>query len=110
MDAWLQAGAGELGNLSATLVETVVTQVPSLVGILLYVVLVPVSVFFFLKDGPSLLTWYQSLLPKKRPLLDQVGAEMNIQIANYVRGKAIEILIVGSVSFVGFCLQLGRGC
>ena len=43
-----------------------------------------------------------SLLPKERPLLDAVGVEMNAQLGNYVRGKAIEILLVGSVSFITF--------
>ena len=33
-----------------------------------------------------------------------IWSEMNIQIANYVRGKAIEILIVGSLSFGAFLL------
>ena len=35
-------------------------------------------------------------------MLDQVGAEMNLQIANYVRGKALEILIVGCAAFATF--------
>ena len=43
-----------------------------------------------------------SLLPKERPLLDAVGVEMNAQLGNYVRGKAIEFLLVGSVSFITF--------
>ena len=74
----------------------------SLLGLLIYLVLVPISVFFFLKDKDQLLEFFGSLLPQNRPLLDAVGAEMNEQLGNYVRGKAIEILIVGATTFVTF--------
>ncbi len=48
--------------------------------------------------------WFLSLLPEDRPLLDRVGAEMNLQLANYVRGKFVEILIVGATTYVTFAL------
>ncbi len=102
VQTWLDLAAGELGNLSGNVVELAFSQVPSVVGLLIYVVLVPISVFFFLKDRESLLMWFSSLLPRQRPLLSQVGDEMNDQLGNYVRGKFIEILIVGSVTFVTF--------
>jgi len=43
-------------------------------------------------------------LPRRRRILDHVWHEMDDQIANYVRGKAIEILLVGSVTFIAFLL------
>ena len=92
----------ELGNLSASLLESAFSQVFSLFGLLIYLVLVPISVFFLLKDKELLITHMTSLLPKDRPLLDSVGSEMNAQLGNYVRGKVIEILVVGTVTFVTF--------
>ena len=92
----------ELGNLSAFLLESAFSQVFSLFGLLIYLVLVPISVFFLLKDKELLMTHMNSLLPKNRPLLDTVGSEMNAQLGNYVRGKVIEILLVGTVTFVTF--------
>ena len=92
----------ELGNLSASLLESAFSQVFSLFGLLIYLVLVPISVFFLLKDKELLITHMTSLLPKDRPLLDAVGSEMNAQLGNYVRGKVIEILVVGTVTFVTF--------
>ncbi len=92
----------ELGNLSAYLLESAFSQVFSLFGLLIYLVLVPISVFFLLKDKELLMTHMTSLLPKDRPLLDAVGSEMNAQLGNYVRGKVIEILVVGTVTFVTF--------
>ena len=92
----------ELGNLSASLLESAFSQVFSLFGLLIYLVLVPISVFFLLKDKELLIKHMTSLLPKDRPLLDAVGSEMNAQLGNYVRGKVIEILVVGTVTFVTF--------
>ena len=92
----------ELGNLSAFLLESAFSQVFSFFGLLIYLVLVPISVFFLLKDKELLMTHMNSLLPKDRPLLDTVGSEMNAQLGNYVRGKVIEILLVGTGTFVTF--------
>ena len=102
VDQWLDLAAGEVGNVSGSLLNALVTQVPSVVALLIFFVLVPISVFFFLKDREPLTEWFLSLLPRHRPLLNQVGDEMNLQLANYVRGKFIEILIVGSVTYVIF--------
>ncbi len=104
LTVWIDGAAGQLGNLSAAALQGLVTNVPSLVVVLIYLVLVPISVFFFLKDGRRLLAWFRSLLPAEKSLIDRVGDEMNVQLANYVRGKFIEILIVGSVTWVTFSL------
>lgn len=102
ISALLDQGARELGNLSGTVLETAFTQVFSLLGLVLYLVLVPISIFFFLKDKDQLLDWVGSLLPSNRPLMTAVGKEMNLQLGNYVRGKFIEILMVGAASFISF--------
>ncbi|MCZ6710523.1 MAG: AI-2E family transporter [Gammaproteobacteria bacterium] len=104
VDQWLGALTTEAANFSGTLLNTLLTQVPSVVALLLYMVIVPFSVFFFLKDRNQLIEWFLSLLPSERPLLTEVGDEMNVQLANYVRGKFIEILIVGLTTFVTFTL------
>ncbi len=102
IDQWFASATSQMGTLSGTVLETLVANVPSLFGLLIYVVLVPISVFFFLKDREKMMVWFMSLLPDERPMLDQVGTEMNQQLANYVRGKAVEILIVGGVTFATF--------
>jgi len=102
VEIWVGLISGQIGDYGRSLLETTVTQLPSLVGWLIYLVLVPISVFFFLKDGSLIMRWFSSLLPVDRPLLNQVGAEMSVQIANYVRGKVIEIFIVGAISYSSF--------
>ncbi|NNG02776.1 MAG: AI-2E family transporter, partial [Inquilinus sp.] len=78
-------------------------SVSSLVFVLtmiVYLILVPFLVFFLIKDKDRLIDWITGFLPRERQLSNEVWAEVNGQIANYVRGKFWEILIVGSVTFV----------
>ena len=102
--AVVEQATRELGNLSGTLLENAFSQVFSLFGLLVYLILVPISVFFLLKDKDELMAFWRSILPQPRPLLSAVGTEMNVQLGNYVRGKAIEIVIVGVASFTVFLL------
>ena len=94
----------ELGGMAQTVLSFSLAQLPILLSALIYLVLVPILVFFFLKDGESMVAWLGNMLPNKRPLMRQIWQEMNQQIANYVRGKVIEITIVGGVTFVAFSL------
>ena len=102
VDAWLASLSGQLTELGGSALQGLLTQVPNVFGMIIYLILLPISVFFFLKDRDRLIAGVVALLPQRRPLLNRVGNEMNVQIANYVRGKFLEILIVGSVSFVVF--------
>ncbi|QBJ63184.1 AI-2E family transporter [Pseudoalteromonas sp. DL-6] len=69
---------------------------------LIYLILVPLLVFFMLKDKVELSASIAKLIPRQRRLILQVWHEMNQQIMNYIRGKVFEILIIGSVSFIAF--------
>lgn len=72
--------------------------------IIVYMVLVPFLIFFFLKDKEVLLRWIARYLPKDRKAAHRVWDEMDGQISNYARGKAVEILIVGIVTYVTFLI------
>ncbi|MGB1191858.1 MAG: AI-2E family transporter, partial [Pseudomonadales bacterium] len=74
----------------------------NLFSFIIYLILVPVLVFFFLKDKALLLNWFGGMLPNERPLLTRIWIEMNDQMANYVRGKAIEMFIIGVASYIVF--------
>ena len=76
-----------------------------LISLMVYSILVPVLVFFFLKDKYRILAWFNQSLPKQRRLVDEVAQDVNAQVANYVRGKVWEIFIVGVVAFATFTLM-----
>jgi putative permease len=98
-----QAGS-ELGNLGQWALSYSMASITSLVELLIYLVLMPILVFFFLKDGALIIRWWTSFLPEKHALMSKVWAEMDEQIANYVRGKVVEIVVVGAVSYVAFII------
>lgn len=87
------------------IVTASVSSLSSVAALLIYCILVPLMVFFMLKDKSQLLDNLSALLPKERRLIKQVGSEMNTQIANYIRGKVIEIIIVGGVSALTFAFM-----
>ncbi|WP_330925543.1 AI-2E family transporter [Candidatus Sororendozoicomonas aggregata] len=91
-----------LAGLGQWVLSFSLSKLPGALGLLIYLILVPILIFFFLKDKAQLLAWIGSLLPARRRLINQVADEMNEQTANYIRGKAIEIAIVGVVSFIAF--------
>ncbi|MEJ2416029.1 MAG: AI-2E family transporter, partial [Exilibacterium sp.] len=59
----------ELGNMGQNILSFSVANLPVLVGILVYLILVPILVFFFLKDADAILQWLGSFLPKQRPVM-----------------------------------------
>ncbi|MGH1374277.1 MAG: AI-2E family transporter [Cellvibrionaceae bacterium] len=92
----------ELGAIGQNVLSFSVSSLPLVAGVLVYLILVPILVFFFLKDSEKIRIWMTSFLPSERPMMSQIWHEMNDQVANYVRGKAIEIIVVGTVSYVAF--------
>lgn len=92
------------GQFAEAAVAFSVSKFPNVIVIMLYLILVPLLVFFMLKDRAYLSGVLASLLPKKRPMMNQVWQEMNIQIANYIRGKALEIVIVGFSTYIWFAV------
>jgi len=95
----------ELGRLGQVVVSLSLSTLPNLVGLLIYIILVPILVFFFLKDGKLMVNWWVSVMPTKRILIGQVWREMDQQFANYIRGKVLEIIIVGTVTYVAFAIM-----
>ncbi len=98
------AAATEVSKMGQWLLSLSLSSVTGVMTLLIYLVLVPILVFFFLKDGDQLIRGWTAALPEKREMLDQVWHEMDDQIANYIRGKAIEILIVGATTYVAFAI------
>lgn len=94
----------EVGQVTQWLVSFSLSSIPDLVALLIYMVLVPILVFFFLKDREVLFGAISKLLPPQRPMMLQIWHEVNLQCANYVRGKALEILIVGSATYIALKL------
>ena len=95
----------EAVNIGQDVVEASLSSVLGILALLVYLILMPLMVFFFLKDKTSIVTWMKHFLPADRHLASQVWADVHVQIGNYVRGKFIEIVIVWIVTYVTFALM-----
>jgi putative permease len=101
---WIVAAQNEVGQIGQVIVSFSVSRLPNVMALIIYLVLVPILVFFFLKDGRQMVVWFSSILPVKRPLMNRVSKEMDEQISNYVRGKVVEIFIAGVVTYIAFAI------
>lgn len=94
----------EIASLGQDVLSYSVASVVSIITVLVYLILMPLLVFFFLKDKEMIIRWAVAYLPKYRNLAGTVWQDVDRQIANYVRGKFWEIIIVFAVSFTTFSL------
>ena len=93
---------GSLVGMSQNIVSYSVNSLVALITFLVYFILVPFMVFFLVRDKERVVHWASGFLPRERHLTNQVWAEVNGQIDNYIQGKVWEILIVGGVSYIVF--------
>ena len=92
----------EVRNWAKIVLSVSWSSITSIITGIVYLVLVPLLVFFLLKDKNQILAWASGFLPHKRGVLRQVSTEVNHQIVNYIRGKAVEILMVSVATYMVF--------
>lgn len=96
---------GDLAMIGQYVVSYSISGLTMVMYWIMFVVLVPVLVFYMLKDKHTLVSWVAGLLPRHRPLMRKIWQEMDMQVANYVRGKCLEILVLGVMSYVAFMVM-----
>ena len=100
----------EIFASSASLIPSIAEQVliqlntsfSAIMNALIFLILTPILVFFFLKDKSEMLSYLTFFLPNKRSLLSKIWSDLNIQLFGYVRGKALEMIIVASITSTAF--------
>lgn len=100
--AFLQSLSGQLTAISQDFLKASIAGIQNTVTIAINLILLPILVFFFLFDRESIISGFLNILPKERAMLNKVWVEMDSQLSNYARGKAIEIGIVGSTAAIIF--------
>jgi len=89
----------EVASMGQNIVTFSLKSIPGLVTLVVYLILAPLLVFFLLKDKRQILDWLEAYMPRDRKLAENVWKEVDEQMANYVRGKFWEMLVVGVATY-----------
>lgn len=100
IEAMLGEFSTELVGIGQKLVSASISSAADVFTIMVYLVVVPLLVFFLLKDKVQILRWFRRFIPEDRGLAYSVWKEVDAKMGNYIRGKMLEIFIVGAATFV----------
>ncbi len=92
----------EAGHFTDKMLRQTLSSVVGIITLVVYIVLMPLLVFFFLKDKDKLMGWIRRHLPRERGLASRVWQGVDVQLGNFIRGKFWEILIVWGASYLTF--------
>jgi len=101
----MESNSGEFQTWLTSMLKKSFALIPSIIALLVYMVLVPVLVFFLLKDKKAILLWSNELLPKERSLLKRVWLELDTQIGNYIQGRFWESVFIGLLMWMVFAMM-----
>ncbi|MCU7879632.1 MAG: AI-2E family transporter [Candidatus Thiodiazotropha sp. (ex Lucinoma aequizonata)] len=104
VDQLIQQIRNEIASFAQQAVSWSLASVVGVITLVVYLILMPLLVFFFLKDKRLIIDWFVMYLPRHRRFAGTVWKDVDKQIANYVRGKFWEIVTVWAVSFIAFRL------
>tara|TARA_Y100001935_G_scaffold160607_1_gene132127 strand:- start:1434 stop:2150 length:717 start_codon:yes stop_codon:yes gene_type:complete len=99
---FFQAVSSELSSITQNIVKSSIAGIQSAITVLIFVILFPILVYFFLFDRKNIIEGFLKILPGDRVMLTKVWAEMDVQLSNYVRGKVLEIFVVGVAAAILF--------
>lgn len=92
----------EFAHFGKQLLALTIAVIPNVLQLIVYLILVPLLVYFFLKDGALVFDWMSDYFPNNRRLVSQVWREVDDQLGRYIRGKLIEIILVALVTTLTF--------
>lgn len=100
--SWLDRIKDEVTVMGQEALAITVSSVVSIITFVVYLIIVPILVFFMMKDKERILNWVTGYLPRDHALAATVWADVDRQIGNYIRGKFWEILIIWALSYAVF--------
>lgn len=106
VDDIVEAIRKQLLAYGQSMVSFSVASAVDVITFMIYAVLVPLMVFFGLKDKGMILAWFRRFTPEQGALMQTVWRGVDSKIGSYIRGKFIEIGVVWSITYVVF-LSMG---
>jgi len=94
-----------LTNFTKEILTFSLASITEIITLIIYLILVPLLVFFFLRDQKVLTKWFSGFLPEQRGVLINIWHEIYGKLNSYIRGKIIELVIVGLLTSLTFWLM-----
>ncbi len=101
---WSESLTSEVASIVQHLLQAWIASLQHIIRFTIYIILIPILIFFLLKDKDKIIKTVEQYLPRKRTFLVQIWRDMDINITGYLRGKVIEMLVVGITSYICFVL------
>ncbi|WMY97540.1 MAG: AI-2E family transporter [Arsenophonus sp.] len=92
----------QLSNLGKSFIKYSFSSLIEIITFLMYLVLVPLIVFFLLKDKIKIFFRIKNFLYFDYIFFKNIWKEINQQIRKYIQGKVIEMMIVGISTYLVF--------
>jgi len=94
----------EISSMGKSLLTYSLASAGSIFETIIYMIIVPILIFFLLYDKNKIYGWFKKFFPEKLDLSKKAYAELDLKIGNYIRCKFIEIIVVWIVSFIFFAI------
>ena len=99
----VQDNAGALGNMSASLAGSMKIGGQFVLGMLVNMMLVPVVMFYLLRDWPTLIDGIDRLVPRAaRPTVRDLAREIDAVLSEFLRGQGLVMLALA----IYYCIAL----
>lgn len=92
-------------NFTKEILTFSLASITEIITLVIYLILVPLLVFFFLRDQKVIGKWFCGFLPEQRGVLTNIWREMYGKLNSYIRGKIIEVIIAGVLASLTFWLM-----
>lgn len=94
----------EISSIGKSVISYSLSSASSILETIVYILIVPILIFFLLYDKSKIKSWFKKFFPEKLDLSKKAYKELDIKIGNYIRCKFIEIIIVWVASTLLFAL------
>jgi putative permease len=94
----------KVAGFGQVLLTMSLASIPGIITAMIYLVLVPMLVLFFMKDKWQILNWFSNYKPSQTDLANKVWLELDMQLGKYVKGKFWEFLILGISIYICFSI------
>ena len=94
----------EISSIGKSVISYSLSSASSILETIIYILIVPILIFFLLYDKSKINSWFTKFFPEKLDLSKKAYKELDIKIGNYIRCKFIEIIIVWITSTLLFSL------